>query len=148
MTAKLFRCLILFSLTLIGCQSARNGLILSKFSVNEKSYNSLIVDRKPNYGLGKKDGCIIEGQIHLSISSSEGAKDNFEGTVIDVKDGTPLMGAKVSVHPSSGSSPEILYADSLGMFNFQTNAEIKSLKIQYVGYRTLVIDLSKRNLFQ
>jgi hypothetical protein len=127
---------------LLGCVSLGERVKPAKFSYNERVHNSLIVDRIPQYGDTKKDGCIVENQINLSLKTLNDS--TYIGKVQDVDTLEPLVGATVRIYVSNTKQPLIVTADQNGKFSFETTTEIKSLDVSYIGWRTLKIDF-KRN---
>ncbi len=138
---KLNLLFLIFSLFVVSCSSTRHGVKLSKFSYNEKFHNSLIVDRVPDYGLTGKDGCVVEGQILLSLKSS--VNSEVVGVVKDVKSLEPMIGANVSVWFEGLNSPVSIVADANGEFKFVRQSAVTKIEVQFVGWRTMVLDFNR-----
>jgi hypothetical protein len=138
---KLNVVIFIFCFSLVGCTSTRHGVKLSKFSYNEKSHNSLIVDRDPDYGLTGKDGCVVEGQFLLSLKSS--VNSEVVGVVKDVESLEPMIGANVSVWFEGQNSPISIVADVNGEFKFVRQSSVTKVEVQFVGWRTMVVDFSR-----
>ena len=114
---------------------------MSQFSYNEKSHNSLIVDRVPDYGLTGKDGCVVEGQFLLSLKSS--VNSEVVGFVKDVKSLEPMIGANVTVWFEGLNSPVSVVADTNGEFKFVRQSAVTKIEVQFVGWRTMVVDFNR-----
>lgn len=127
---------------LLGCVSIEQRVKPARFSYNDRMRNFLIIDRIPEYGDTKKDGCVIEEQIYLSLKTLD--KTNFIGAVQDVETLDPLPGAIIHVHLSNTGQPLIVTADQNGKFSFDTETEIKKIDISLIGWRTLSIDFKRR----
>jgi hypothetical protein len=138
---KLNVLIFIFCFSLVGCSSIRHGVKLSQFSYNEKSHNSLIVDRVPDYGFTGKDGCVVEGQFLLSLKSS--VNSEVVGVVKDVKSLEPMIGANVSVWFEGLNSPVIIVADANGEFKFVRQSAVTKIEVQFVGWRTMVVDFNR-----
>ena len=133
--------IFIFCFSLVGCSSTRHGVKLSQFSYNEKSRNSLIVDRVPDYGLSGKDGCVVEGQFLLSLKSS--VNSEVVGVVKDVESLKPMIGANVSVWFEGQNSPLLIVADVNGEFKFVLQSSVIKIEVQFVGWRTMVVDFNR-----
>jgi hypothetical protein len=138
---KLHVFILIFCFSLVGCLSTRHGVKLSQFTYNEKYHNSLIVDRVPDYGFTGKDGCIVEGQLYLSLKSS--VNSEVFGFVKDVKSREPMIGANVFIWFEGQNSPIIVVADANGAFDFIRQSTISRIEVVSVGYRKMVIDFSR-----
>ncbi len=138
---KLNVLILIFCFSLVGCSSTRHGVKLSQFSYNEKSHNSLIVNRVPDYGLTGKDGCVVEGQILLSLKSS--VNSEVVGVVKDIKSLQPMIGANVSVWFEGQNSPVSVVADTNGEFKFVRQSAVTKIEVQFVGWRTMVVDFNR-----
>ena len=136
---------VLFGLILFvsfSCSTARGDLKLSKLVVNGKVRNSLIEDRVPKYGDGRKDGCVVMGQIFLTINTTNGSL--IKGVVRDVKTVEPLSGAVIQVWSSRNERSFKYKTDVLGRFQLKQEFVITRLEIQSIGYRTMIIDLGQK----
>jgi hypothetical protein len=138
---KLNFLILVFCFSLVGCSSTRHGVKLSQFSYNEKSHNSLIVDRVPDYGLTGKDGCVVEGQFLLSLKSS--VNSEVVGVVKDVESLKPMTGANVTVWFEGQNSPISIVADVNGEFKFIRQSVVTKIEVQFVGWRTMVVDFNR-----
>src|SRR5687767_7416804 len=128
-------------LLIYGCTVLPKGYRLSEFYYNGKKQNSLIINRVPDYGDGHPDGCIIKGEMRLSIKSL--STHALEGQVVDVITGKPLMGANVFIQLAGGDWQLKYHSDSLGRFTFMQEPIIKNISVAAPGYRSLTIDVSK-----
>ena len=121
----------------MGCYSA-NRYTLGKFDYNKSPKNSLIVNRIPDYGDGRPDGCIHMPEIHLFLSREK--KDSIFGLVKDVKTNEPLF-AEIKVYFSTVQEPIIVTTNGNGEFAFTKIQNINLLSIHSIGYRPLSINL-------
>ncbi|TRZ40788.1 hypothetical protein, partial [Robertkochia marina] len=62
---------LILALGLFSCKVLKesNTKILPEFSIQGKSFNELIVNRIPDYGLTGEDGCIVENQIKINLDN-------------------------------------------------------------------------------
>lgn len=68
---------------------------------------------------------------------------NIKGKVIDAADGSPLIGATIQAKGSDAGT----VSDVEGNFALNVPAEVKSLVVSYVGYRTLEIPIGNQTNF-
>jgi hypothetical protein len=128
---------ILLFTVLSGCVSYK-GLKLSSFTLNSKNANSKIVDRFPDYGDGHKDGCLVMAEMHLDLKTNKTGR--IEGKVSDVSSGIALHNA--SVFLKTDLQQDILLAtDSLGLFQTKIPGRLIQARVEYIGYRRMIIDL-------
>ena len=128
-------------LVLHSCSSTKSNYALSKFIYNNKTYNSLIVNRVPKYGNGNPDGCIVMGEMQLSLSSSDSLQAT--GEIRDVVSLEPLAGARVKLDFGKGKLMDIV-SDTQGKFKFNRETKVEGINVAYIGYRALILDVSKR----
>jgi len=136
--------LLIFSICLSACFSNREKFVLSKFSYNNKFRNSLIVDRVPDYGDGHSEGCIVMGEMYLSLTSSSHVETL--GEIYDAKTLEPLSGAILKVYLKNQEAPIKINSDMHGKFKLIKQSEILKMESSYIGYRDLSIDLSRSKL--
>ena len=120
-----------------GCVSYK-GNKLSTFTLNSKKANSKIVDRFPDYGDGHKDGCLVMAEMHLALMTDKTGQ--IEGRVSDVSTGMPLNNASVLVKTDLQQDIR-LATDSLGSFQTQIRGRLNVVRLDYVGYRRMIIRL-------
>lgn len=128
---------ILTFVLLSGCVSYQ-GNTLSAFTLNSKKANSKIVDRFPDYGDGHKDGCLVMAEMHLVLTIDKAGL--VKGEISDVDSGTPLSNASVILQTDSHQNIR-LTTDSLGLFQTKINGSLKAARIDYIGYRRMIIRL-------
>ncbi len=127
---------------LCGCTSISQGVKLAEFTYNDKPRNSWIVDRIPEYGNGRKDGCIVEGQILLTLKTMNDS--TFIGQVQDVETLDPLAGALIRIYSAKSEQLLAVAADQKGKFAFSSMVDIKKIDVNYIGFKTLDINFKKR----
>ncbi len=135
------KALLIGLIFLSGCVS---GLRVkpARFTFNDRVRNTLIVNRIPRYGDTKPDGCVIEGQIYLSVKTSDNSK--YIGKVQDVKTLEPLSGATIRVHLQNSVQPLIVTAHPNGEFTFESEKAITRLEVNMIGWRTLRINFKSK----
>lgn len=126
---------------LVSC-SARKKYNLSKFSYNQRSYNSLIKNRIPKYGNGLADGCIIMSEMNLIMEDS--ARNYIRGVIKDVATSEPLVAAHVLVRYAD-STLNGAYTDKYGKFTLSNGQSIREIDINCLGYRRLWIFADKHS---
>ncbi len=130
--------IILFLVLLNSCSSKRN-FKLSEFKFQGKEHNELIQDRYPFYDIDSPYGDVRMGQISLSIDKYD--KDTLSGTVTDSETDDGLLFPKVELYFQNERDSITIIADSLGKFKTNIPSRLKKLKVSYIGYEPLIIDL-------
>ncbi|MBA9077397.1 hypothetical protein [Rufibacter quisquiliarum] len=125
-----------------SCNSIRREVALPKFIVDSAPKNRFIVNRKPLYGDGRPDGCVVERQIQLSFATDGGPR--IVGEVKDAKTLEVLPGASVQIYFAGQPNPHIASADSVGRIYLTRLAALQQIEVNSICYRTLHIDLSKK----
>ena len=139
MTPNLSKYIIL-TLVIFGCSSTIHSVKLSTLKINGKKQNELIQDRIPNYGIGSPDGCVIMGEISLNLETV--GKDSIRGTVRESDKHQALPFATVKLQ-SDKQNDLSLQTDSAGNFRTRIPPELKAIQIEYIGFRTLTVDLTE-----
>ena len=102
--------------------------------------NECIKNRTPDYGIDNKDGCIILGEISLSLLFI--STDSITGVVVDSKTAEPIPFAKVQFIQKTPEGAQVVNSDSLGEFQTRLTNGLEKIQVEYIGYRTLLIDLN------
>jgi hypothetical protein len=136
--------LFLSMLLISACSSTYEGRKICSFSFNGKNRNSYIANRFPDYGDGHKDGCVVMGEIRLEINRS--IESSFDGSVFDATNNSLLNAANIYVYYKSSEQPKIMVTNEHGKFSFEKNDEVVKLKIEALGYRSLLLDFSEYHL--
>ena len=119
---------------LLSC-SRQHYYKLSEFKLNGNSKNNLIQNRKPLYGDGNRDGCIVMTELSLDLT----IKGNvLKGKVTDTETQNNIIFAMVNIDFVNGDVLN-LRTDENGEFNIELFESIHSIKIQYIGFRDLNI---------
>ncbi|HET8963666.1 MAG TPA: carboxypeptidase-like regulatory domain-containing protein [Chitinophagales bacterium] len=120
----------------------RNGAKLSSFTILGKNHNQFIENRVPDYGDGRRDGCVVEGQLSLNLNALK--KDSIAGIVFDSKTSEPIAFSTIRLVQENNSTNQVT-TDSLGEFHIKLKYKIIEIQIEYIGYRTLNVNLTKLN---
>lgn len=104
------------------------------------------MNRIPDYGDGHLDGCLVMGEMFLSLKSSEGSI--VKGQIKDVESKDSLANANIKIYFLNSVEPLQLSSDSNGNFEFYKKSKINQINVEYVGYRNLAINFEGRKLFQ
>lgn len=137
------QCFILGLFLLIAFGSQAQTALYPEFRYNGKSLNNLILYRIPDYGDGRRDGCIVADEMSLYLCNKDAV---IEGQVRNVTSGLPLGHAMIEIRWRN-LKKETIYADSIGHFRFKKSSMIKRLTVKYLTCRTLTIRGSRRKLF-
>ena len=129
--------LILVFTIFSGCVSYKS-IDLSTFTFNSKKANRKIVDRFPDYGDGHKDGCVVMAEMHLDLKTEKIGQ--IKGRVSDVSTGMPLNNALVLLKTDLQQDIR-LTTDSLGSFQTQIPGKLNEVRLEYLGYRRMIIRL-------
>jgi hypothetical protein len=131
--------LLLFLFLLNSCSSTRN-FELSKFKVDGKEYNELIQNRFPYYDIDSPYGDVRMGQISLDITRIE--NDTLSGTVTDSETKDGLLFPNIELHFKDVKDSVIVMADSMGKFKTYFPDRLQKIKVDYIGFETLIINMS------
>ena len=137
---KIFGSIFLIAVLLFGCRSVKQSAPQSKFSINGKECNKCIKNRTPDYGIDNRDGCIVLGEISLSLVFM--SIDSIAGVVVDSKTAEPIPFARVQLFQKTPEGAKVFNSDSLGEFQTRLTNRLEKIQIEYIGYRTLLIDLN------
>ena len=132
-------------LTLAGCAASQQEALAS-FFVNNTAHNSLIVGRRPQYGDGQPDGCIVETAFSLRLRVTSVASDSIAGVVYVAGTTTPVLGAMVRALPPAPAEAITLVTSNTGHFALRRAWQVQRLEVAMPGYRTLTIDLGSKKL--
>ncbi|WP_439185854.1 hypothetical protein [Carboxylicivirga taeanensis] len=136
---------IIFALILIllGCKSANTLTALSELTVENHNRNELIVNRKPDYGYGHRDGSVILQEISMDIHKLN--ESCVIGKVFDSKSEEPLHNALISIVTiqSGLTSIQKYKTDSEGTFKAELKGTIEKIQVEFIAFRTLKIDFNK-----
>lgn len=134
--------IVILSLTLTAY--AQSEIVYSTLTYNGKNLDKLIIGRIPEYGLGAKDGCIIEPQMKLSFKDIDAkcVEGMLKETVYDI----PLHNADIFLIKAK-RVVDTLHTDSLGCFILQKTASFDQLNIQRRSFRDITIKRSRKYLF-
>jgi hypothetical protein len=127
-----------------SCSGTKNLTELSELTIENKSSNKLIIDRKPDYGISGRDGCVVMGEISMSITELKNG-ESVRGKVFDSKTKEPLINAKLKLTIDQNGSPRTsnIYSDNNGIYKSDLIGELKNIEVEYIAYRTLKIDFEK-----
>ncbi|MEW2922945.1 hypothetical protein AB1A65_15835 [Muricauda sp. ANG21] len=137
--------IILASLLISSCGGTKNFTILPELTLENQQANKLIVDRKPDYGINGRDGCVIMGEISMIITELENRK-SVRGKVFDSEKKEPLINAKLklTIEQNGSERTSEIYSDANGIYNTDLFGELKKMEVEYIAYRTLKIDFAKQ----
>ncbi|THD67436.1 hypothetical protein E7Z59_07170 [Robertkochia marina] len=130
---------LILALGLFSCKVLKesNTKILPEFSIQGKSYNELIVNRIPDYGLTGEDGCIVENQIKINLDNIN--ENYISGKISDVDSTEPLINAEIQLIFESDTI--LTRSNNKGEFEKRFKDELKKIKATYIAYRTVEINL-------
>lgn len=128
-----------------SCSGTKNLTELSELTIENKSSNKLIVDRKPDYGISGRDGCVVMGEISMNITELKYGK-SIRGKIFDSETKEPLINAKLKLTIDQNGSEKTsdVYSDENGIYKSELVGELKKMEVEYIAYRTLRIDFEKR----
>ncbi|TDQ28142.1 P-loop NTPase family protein [Zeaxanthinibacter enoshimensis] len=102
------------------------------------------MDRKPDYGIDGRDGCVVMGEISMDIYGFENGK-SIRGKVFGSETRDPLVNAKLTLFiDQEGSTKKIeIVANEDGIYQSVLNGKLSKIEVDYIAYRTLRIDIGK-----
>ena len=121
-----------------GCLTYRHNSEVSVLKIEGKKRNSLIENRKPDYGNGHRDGCIVEDQISMNIVSLN--DKHVSGNVTDSKTIKPVPFASIKLIFRNSDTLKTI-VDSMGKFDINYLNELSKIQAGSIGYRTLSVNL-------
>ena len=135
---------LILTIVITGCSGIKNPVALPQLTIENRKANKLIVNRKPDYGNGHRDGCIVMGEISMDIERLN--EKGISGKVFDSKTKDPLAGAKLTLFVNQNGliKKTIISSNAGGFFKGELNAKPTKIKVEFPGYRDLIIDLGKR----
>lgn len=126
---------LVLTLSLVySCHSSRYSL--PNFKYNSKIKNGWIVNRLPDYGDGHRDGCIIMGELSVSLVEENG---KVIGQVFDATNDESMPYVQIVVNWGFENEVQTL-VDSEGRFSFEKIEKLKNITFSSVGYRTLEVN--------
>lgn len=127
-----------------GCSGTKNLTALSELTVENKLLNKLIVNRKPEYGINGKDGCVVMNEISMDIAELQNGK-SIRGKVFDSKTKVPLINADLTLTTDQNGSNNVteIKTDENGNWKSVLKGNLKKIKVEYITYRALNIELNK-----
>ena len=138
--------ILIAALFISSCSGTKNLTKLSVLTIDNRPVNKLIVDRKPDYGIDGRDGCIVMGEISMDISGLVNGK-SIRGKVFDSETRDPLINAKLTLFiDQEGSTKKIeIVANENGIYKSELNGKLNKIEVDYIAYRTLKIDMTLEN---
>tara|TARA_R110002049_G_scaffold98598_2_gene240041 strand:- start:636 stop:1067 length:432 start_codon:yes stop_codon:yes gene_type:complete len=133
--------LFLIIISLFGCVKGKYYLEYPELRIEGQKSNQYIVNRTTDYDIGYQDGCIKGAQISLNIKKL--SKDSIVGLVLDSRSKSPLPFSKVRIYFFKNEQTDTLHLTTnfKGKFSCKTQVIPDRIEVEYVGYRTLNIDL-------
>ncbi|MCH4554138.1 hypothetical protein [Aestuariibaculum lutulentum] len=135
---------LILTLLTLSCSGTKNLTELSELTIQNRSANELIIDRKPEYGDGQRDGCVFMEEISMNITELNNGK-SIRGKVFDSKTKEPLINAKLKLFiEQNGSSKTLeIKTNENGFYNSDFKGKLKKIEVEYIAHRTLKVDLEK-----
>ena len=136
--------ILILTFLISSCSGTKNLTELSELTVENRSSNKLIVDRKPDYGISGRDGCVVMEEISMNITELKNGK-KVSGKIFDSKTKEPLINArlKLTIDQNGSKKTTEIYSDKNGFYNYELVGELKKMEVEYIAYRTLKIDFKK-----
>ncbi|MDO7852344.1 hypothetical protein [Hymenobacter convexus] len=122
-----------------GCVIADNHQ-LPEFAYNGKAHNSRIITRRPDYGDGHPDGCIVMDEMQLRMNVISPDSVSFE--VKDVGTQQPVMATIMLVYQTPAKIDTLL-TNIAGGVSAKRSADLKRVEAASLGYRQLTVDLTR-----
>ena len=126
-----------------SCSSSQT---LPKFSYNDRFYNSLIADRKPDYGDGHPNDCVIMSEFSCALKS--GRDSNVIAEIKDAASNELVAGTLIKIFFGTNLNPDTVVVNNKGLAEFSKRNDIAGLSLSAVGYRTTYIDLTKKRILK
>tara|TARA_R110002096_G_scaffold435139_1_gene659479 strand:- start:146 stop:616 length:471 start_codon:yes stop_codon:yes gene_type:complete len=143
---------IFLFLVFASCANTKNTSsenLTPTLSVNGYEFNSAIINYNPNYGFDSPDGDVLMGEIEIRISelveNQQTLRISGDLTGIYINNSEEkLINATIKVLDRNRNLIEEFRADSIGSFELNFDYENGYLlEFNYIGYRTLFVDIPK-----
>ena len=136
--------ILILTLLISSCSGTKNLTELSELTIKNQPSNELIVDRKPDYGIDGRDGCVVMGEISMNITELEYG-ESIQGKVFDSQTKEPLINAKLTliIEQNGSLKKKEIKANENGIYQSDLNGELKKIEVEYIAYRKLKIDIGK-----
>lgn len=133
---------IVIIITLTSCKSSQKQ-VLSNLTIESKSSNDLIENRVPDYGIDGADGDVYMDEVSMNIFQLK--LDCIEGKVFFSKTKEPLSNAYIDLYLNHKNQNDTLriYSNKNGYFEKRFDGNLKSLEVNYVGARSLKVNLKR-----
>jgi hypothetical protein len=132
--------------TILFLSSCSSSQTLPKFSYNDRFYNSLIAGRKPDYGDGHPDGCLIMREFSCALKSNENS--NIIAEIKDAESNELVAGSLIKIFFKRNSNPDTIVVNNKGYAEFNKRNDIAGISLSAVGYRRMYINLSKKQILK
>lgn len=135
---KTFTPLFISILLGTGCITEYRGQTLSEFKLNNHRANWRIVNRYPDYGDGRPEGCIIRPEMRMELFRLK--PTGYRARITDVETGLPVTNATVLI---TFRTKETIKSrtDSLGNTLIKSTEKLRQIKVEAGIYRGLLISL-------
>ena len=136
--------ILILTILISSCGGTKNLTELSELTIENQTSNKMIVNRKPDYGIDGRDGCVIMGEISMNITELENGK-SIRGKLFDSKTKEPLINAKLilSIEQNGSTKKKEINSNENGIYQSELNGELKKIEVEYIAYRNLKIDIRK-----
>jgi len=129
--------------TLASC-ATNQRVALASFFIDNASHNSLIENRRSQYGNGRPDGCIIETAFSLRLRAT--SADSILGVVYEAGTIIPVPFATVRALPQLAMDTVTTVTNNTGHFAISRSQKLQRLEVSMPGYRMLIINLGSEKL--
>ena len=138
------RIILILTILISSCGGTKNLTELSELTIQNQTANKFIVDRKPDYGDGNRDGCVIMDEISMDIDHLN--ERSISGKVFDSKTKEPLNNAKLTLITNQNglTNKTIITSNFNGFFKSELNGKPTKIEVEYIAYRNLKINLEKQ----
>jgi hypothetical protein len=141
---KLFFSIILpIVIFLFSCSSSQT---LPKLSYDDKFYHSLITERKPDYGDGHPNGCVIMSEFSCALKS--GKDSSIIAEIKDAASNEFVVGTLIKIFFGANRNIDTVVVNNKGLAAFSKRNDIAGLGLSAVGYRTIYINLTKKRILK
>lgn len=136
--------MLLLIFLISSCSGTKKLTHFPELTIANQQRNKLIIDRKPDYGLGRRDGCISMDEISMEITALDNGK-SICGKIFNARTKEPIVYAtlQLSINDNGLDKKLEIHSNKNGIYQTELKGKLKKIEVDYIGYRTLIIDLKK-----
>lgn len=106
----------------------------------------MITDRKPDYGDGHPNGCVIMREFSCALKST--GDSSIVAEIKDVASNEFVAGTLIKIFFGTNRNPDTIVVNNKGFAELNKRNDITGLSLSALGYRTIQINLAKKRVLK